>query len=137
MMVRAGSEPLIDIVIPNWNGRHFLGDCLLSLRRQTDKNFRVIVVDNGSSDGSCEFLRTSFPEVEVVSLSENTGFSYAINSGISVSRAPLILLLNNDIEVAEDCIERLTEALERYPDIDAFALKMINFSRAAFDRWCR
>jgi GT2 family glycosyltransferase len=127
MMVMAGSEPLIDIVIPTWNGRLFLGDCLQSLRRQTCDGFRVIVVDNGSSDGSCEYLRTSFPEVEVVSLPENTGFSYAVNAGISASRAPLILLLNNDMEVAEDCVERLKEALERYPDIDAFALKMINF----------
>jgi len=126
-MVKAGNEPLIDIVIPNWNGRQFLGDCLQSLRRQTYDNFRVIVVDNGSSDGSCDYLRTNFPEVEVVSLPENTGFSYAVNTGISASRAPLILLLNNDMEVAEDCVERLTAALERYADIDAFALKMINF----------
>lgn len=127
MMVMAGSEPLIDIVIPNWNGRQFLGDCLLSLRRQSYDNFRVIVVDNGSRDGSCEFLRTNFPDVKLVSLPENTGFSYAVNTGITASQAPLILLLNNDMEVAEDCVERLAAALERYPEFDAFALKMINF----------
>lgn len=117
----------IDIVIPTWNGKRFLGDCLGSLRRQTYQKFRVIVVDNGSSDGSCAYLAANFPEVTVLRLKENTGFSVAINTGIEASRSPWILLLNNDMEVACDCLENLVHACQRYPEIDAFALKMINF----------
>lgn len=122
-----GAETKIDIVIPNWNGKTLLGVCLSSLRRQTFAGFHVIVVDNGSSDGSVEFLRGEFPEVEVVALDRNTGFSVAVNAGIAVSRAPWVLLLNNDMEVAEDCLAEVVAAMGCYPDADAFALKMLNF----------
>jgi len=120
-------EPQIDIVIPNWNGKHFLGVCLESLRRQTCQAFRVIVVDNGSIDDSCGYLGANFPEVTVISLKENTGFSVAVNAGIEAALAPWILLLNNDMEVACDCLNSLVLSCDRYPEIDAFALSMINF----------
>ena len=122
-----GAETTIDIVIPSWNGKRFLEVCLSSLRRQTCAGFHVIVVDNGSSDGSVEYLRAEFPEVEVVALHHNTGFSVAVNAGIAASRAPHVLLLNNDMEVAEDCLAELMAAMGRYPEADVFALKMINF----------
>lgn len=126
-MVMPGNEPLIDIIIPNWNGKHFLETCLESLRRQSFSAFRVIVVDNGSSDGSRDYLGRGYPEVEVIGLPENAGFSVAVNTGIVASRAPWVLLLNNDIEVDQDCLLGLAKAIERYPESDVFALKMINF----------
>lgn len=128
-MAMLDSEAYIDIVIPNWNGKQFLGTCLESLRRQTYQKFRVIVVDNGSIDGSCAYLDANFPEVKVIALRENTGFSVAVNAGIEASQAPWILLLNNDMEVDGACLQNLVNGCQRYPEIDAFALKMVNFKQ--------
>ncbi len=122
-----GHEPLIEIIIPNWNGKTMLEHCLLSLRQQTYSNFRIIVVDNGSTDGSIELVQRSFPEVLLVPLSHNTGFSIAVNKGIEASRAPWLLLLNNDMEVAEDCLAKLQSALTQYTSFHMFALKMMNY----------
>jgi GT2 family glycosyltransferase len=119
--------PLIDIVIPNWNGRQMLAHCLNSLERQTSQNFQITVVDNGSNDGSAELLEQEFPAVRIVRFEENRGFSEAVNMGIMTGEAPWILLLNNDMEVAPDCIENLEEGIDRYGGFDFFALKMINF----------
>jgi len=121
------SDQWLDVVIPNWNGRHLLKDCLDSLRRQTCTEFSIIIVDNGSSDGSVQWLADSYPEVRCIVLSENKGFSAAVNAGIEASSAPWIFLLNNDMEVAEGCVASLKKAIERYPGYDVFALKMLNF----------
>lgn len=121
------SERWLSVVIPNWNGRHLLKDCLDSLRRQTCADFTVTVVDNGSSDGSVEWLAATFPEVRCVVLPENKGFSAAVNAGIEQSSAPWVLLLNNDMEVDAGCVDSLKKAVNRYPHYDVFALKMLNF----------
>ncbi len=122
-------DPLtgIDIVIPNWNGRDMLKVCLASLAAQSCQGFRVIVVDNGSSDGSVEFLQSHYPEVQVVGLPENIGFSGAVNRGIEAGDQEWVLLLNNDIEMAPDCLGKLTEALASEPDTKIFALKMLSY----------
>ena len=117
----------LDVVIPNWNGRHLLGDCLDSLRRQSCPEFSITVVDNGSTDGSAEWLASAYPEVRCIVLSENKGFSAAVNAGIRQGTTPWVLLLNNDMEVDEDCIAALKKAVGRYPQYDLFALKMLNF----------
>ncbi|MBU1568782.1 MAG: glycosyltransferase family 2 protein [Proteobacteria bacterium] len=127
-----GHDPLIEVIIPNWNGKDMLEHCLLSLRRQTYTNFRVIVVDNGSSDGSIAMVETSFPEVKLVLLNHNTGFSVAVNRGIEASVAPWLLLLNNDMEVAEDCLEKLRLAVKQYPHFHMVALKMMNYHQRQF-----
>ena len=121
-------EPLIEIIIPNWNGKELLAECLQSLNLQTSREFSVTVVDNGSTDGSLELLKTSYPEVNCIAFEENKGFSVAVNEGIRESRAAWVFLLNNDIEVAPDCIEELVEAVNRYGDYAFFALKMVNYN---------
>jgi GT2 family glycosyltransferase len=128
----AGDGPLIEIIIPNWNGRDMLEHCLVSLRRQTFSGFRVVVVDNGSSDGSNQLLAEKFPEVKLIRLDRNTGFSAAVNTGIKSSTAPWLLLLNNDMEVAGECLENLRQAVEKYRDFDFFALKMMNFHQRQY-----
>ncbi len=99
------------IVIVNWNGRHLLKNCLFSLKNQTNQDFQVIIVDNGSNDGSVEYLRSNFPEVTVIELIKNTGFAYGSNRGIWQSlRNPKIkniILLNNDTQVKEDFLAYL------------------------------
>ena len=121
------NQPLIDIIIPNWNGERMLADCLHSLSMQTFSGFRIIVIDNGSVDGSVALLKTKFPQVQVYRFDENRGFTIAVNKGIREGAAPWILLLNNDMEVAPDCLENLRLAIEKYQDHQFFALKMLNF----------
>ena len=120
-------EPCIDIVIPNWNGKDLLAACLASVNRQTYRNFTITVVDNGSFDGSVEFLRENFPRVHVISFSHNRGFCVAVNAGITISKSPLVFLLNNDTELATDCLEKLVTASRKYEDA-FFAPKMLSFN---------
>lgn len=116
---------MIDVIIPNWNGKKHLKECLKSLRQQTLKSFRVIVVDNGSTDGSVELLRVHYPEVNVIALTENKGFAGGVNEGIKASEAELIFLLNNDTVVDPNCVEELFIATVEYPQITFFATKML------------
>ncbi len=117
-----------DIVIPNWNGRHMLEICLPSLYNQRFDNFTVIVVDNGSTDGSADYLRNNYPQVEVVELQENCGFSAAVNRGIEAGRREWVLLLNNDIEMAPNCLGHLSLQAASEPQIRMFALKMLSYA---------
>ena len=117
----------VDIVIPNLNGRHMLAGCLDSIRRQTWGDWRVSVVDNGSTDGSAEWLRKAHPEVRLIALGKNTGFSPAVNLGIRAGNRPLVFLLNNDTELAPDCLEQLVRAAETQPDHAFFAPRMLSF----------
>ena len=89
------SGPAVSIVILNWNGKHLLADCLGSVQRQTFRDFEVILVDNGSTDGSVEWVRAEYPEVRVVPLATNEGFCGGNNAGIRVARGEYIVLLNN------------------------------------------
>ncbi len=117
----------IDIVIPNWNGKDLLRACLESLKQQVFTDFTVIIVDNGSRDGSLEMLENNYPEVQVISWAENRGFSVAVNAGIRASTASLVFLLNNDTELHKNCLQELAEAAVEQNDADFFAAKMVNY----------
>lgn len=117
----------VSVIIPNWNGKQFLGACLASLRRQTCQDFVIYVVDNGSSDGSVEFIQSMYPEVRLISHPENRGFSAAINSGIEGSRGEYIAALNNDTEADPRWMEMLLETMEARPEIGFFASKVLDY----------
>ncbi len=117
----------IDIVIPNWNGRDMLETCLSSLHAQSCREFNIIIVDNGSTDDSVAFVRDRYPDVQLVELQENIGFSAAVNCGIAAVTQPWVLLLNNDIEVEGRCIENLIKAIGLESQARMFALKMVSF----------
>lgn len=117
----------VDIVIPNWNGKHMLETCLASLARQTSERFSITIVDNGSTDGSVDYIRQYHPKVNLICFQENRGFSVAVNAGISGSAKPLVLLLNNDTELDEHCIESLLQSSAE-SEFDMFALKMLDFT---------
>jgi len=116
---------VIDVIIPNWNGKRHLQDCLDSLRRQSFKSFTVIIVDNGSADGSVDFIRSQYPEVKIIALDKNKGFAGGVNEGIRLSNAEFIFLLNNDTVVDPNCLRELNDAAAKYPDISYFATKML------------
>jgi GT2 family glycosyltransferase len=118
---------LVSVVIPNWNGKKFLAGCLGSLKTQTYENHEIIVVDNGSIDGSCEYIEENYPETTLVRFSKNTGFSVAVNSGIKKAKGTYIALLNNDTVVAPDWLAFMVEALERTPEAGSVACKMLSY----------
>lgn len=120
--------PGIDVIIPNYNGKQFLAACLASLAGQSYPLVRVIVVDNGSSDGSLAWLNEHYPDVHCLSLPENRGFSAAVNAGIEAASSPWIFLLNNDTELPVDCLEQLILAAEKHPEFDFFSPKMLSFA---------
>lgn len=121
------AEPKIQVIIPNWNGWKMLQHCLQSLENQSFQDFSIIVVDNGSTDETVESLKTHYPHVDLISYEENTGFSVAVNAGIRKSSADLLVLLNNDMEIAPDCLEKLYGASLQHQDYDSFAIKMMNY----------
>ena len=116
----------VSIVIPNYNGKHFLADCLHAVFVQNIENQEVIVVDNGSTDGSLEYLKT-FPGVRVIALDKNYGFCRAVNEGIKASDSEYVILLNNDTEVAKDFAKELLDAIKSDERIFSCSSKMIQF----------
>lgn len=117
---------LVSIVIPNWNGRKFLAPCLESLLAQSYKNIEIIVVDNGSQDGSCEFLKNEFPQVNLIALDHNTGFSVAVNKGIKASVGNFVALINNDTKADIYWLEKMVNALTNHTEIGSVACKMLS-----------
>ena len=115
------------VVVPNWNGERFLRTCLGSLGRQSFEDFETVLVDNGSTDGSVAIASRDFPEVRVLPLPENRGFSAAVNAGIRSSDAELVALLNNDTETDPGWLEALVGAAEAYPEAGFFASKLVDF----------
>lgn len=123
------SPPRVSVIIPHWNGRQHLHDCLTSLRQQTFANHEVILVDNGSTDGSQEYVRREFPEVVLIDLDKNRGFTGACNAGYAVSRGEFVCLLNNDTETDPRWIEVLVNTFERHPRAGIVAGKMLLFDQ--------
>lgn len=117
----------VTVVIPNWNGCEFLATCLTSLCSQSFEDFEIILVDNGSTDDSVAFVNGEFPEVRVVALKENRGFSAAANAGIKASSSGRVILLNNDTEADPKWLEALMRAANTHPEAGLFASKLIDF----------
>ncbi|GLB30819.1 hypothetical protein LAD12857_27420 [Lacrimispora amygdalina] len=113
----------VTIIIPNYNGLKFMEPCFKALRAQSDQNFELLVVDNGSSDGSVEWLKDH--QIPSIFLEENTGFSGAVNVGIRESVTPYVILLNNDTEPDPDYVREMVKAIERSPKIFSVSSKMI------------
>ena len=120
---------MIDVIIPNYNGAELLPACLDALRRQTRRDFVATVVDDGSTDESLRLLAGRYPEVDVIRLTCNQGLVAAINTAIVQTRAPYVVLLNNDTEADSAWLERLVGALERFPEYAFAASKLRLFDR--------
>ncbi|MBO5622243.1 MAG: glycosyltransferase family 2 protein [Butyrivibrio sp.] len=116
---------LVTVIIPNFNGKKYLSDCLKSLAKQSFTDFDVIIVDDGSTDGSAEFIMNNYPFVKVIELKENTGFANAANTGIMASDSPYVFLLNNDTMCDERAIERLVRVMENKKKLFSAQAKML------------
>lgn len=132
----------VTVIIPNYNGIRFIADCLDSLQRQEGTvEFQILVVDNGSEDGSRELIEGQFPDVVLIPLSSNTGFCHAVNVGIEAAGTPYVILLNNDTRVAPGFVENLFRAIAAKPEIFSVSAKMLMWDKPellddAGDRYC-
>ncbi len=117
--------PAISVVVLNYNGKRYLESCLGSLEKQTFRDFEVILVDNGSSDGSVEYVEDNFPWVRVIALEENLGFCGGNNVGIRAARGEYVALLNNDTEVEPRWLEELKTALNNNDQVGFCASRML------------
>lgn len=116
------NEPLVAIIVLCWNGKKDTLECLESLRKLRYPNYRTILVDNGSTDGTSAAVRDSFPEAEVIETRRNVGFAAGNNVGINHALergADAVFLLNNDTTVDPDLLTSLVTSLYRSPDIGA------------------
>ncbi|MGH2872028.1 MAG: glycosyltransferase family 2 protein [Solirubrobacteraceae bacterium] len=122
------TSPRVALVIPNWNGLRWLPDCLEAVARQQPPASQVIVVDNGSHDGSVAYLLSdAIPlGLTVLELSVNTGFAHAANRGIAHVDAELVALINTDVVIADDWIRRMASALESDRRAASVACKMLS-----------
>lgn len=112
------------VVIPNYNGIKYIEGCLDSLFRGSVVP-EIIVIDNGSSDGSPALVREKYGRVKMISFSENTGFSQAVNAGIKAAKTKYVLLLNNDTVADVHMVEKLENAMEKMPRAFCAGTKMI------------
>jgi GT2 family glycosyltransferase len=120
------SSSITSIVVPNWNGRGWLPGCLESIASQEPAPAEVIVVDNGSTDSSLDYLRAEHPDVRIIALPENTGFAHAANRGIAAARGELVALLNTDVVLERDWTRRMVSEIEHDPGTAAVACKMLS-----------
>ena len=134
---------MISIVILSWNGLDFLKECLPSVVRAVGVyggECEVLVIDNGSSDGSAGYVRENFSSLNILSLAENFSFTKAMNKGIAAARGEVVIALNNDVIVESDFIAPLISHFQQAKDIFAVGAKMffwdrktLNFGRAIGD----
>ena len=118
---------VVSVVIVSWNTKEFLVRCLKSLTRQdTASGVEIIVVDNGSLDGSPEVVEERFGQVKLIRLEENVGFAKANNIGIGESSGEYICLTNSDVEVTDSCIDTMCRYMQSHPQVGMLGPKVLN-----------
>lgn len=121
----------VTIVIPTYNGLRYLIPCLESLRAQTYRDFQVMVVDDGSTDGTAASVAQAYPDVALIRFRRNGGLARAQNAGFAATASALVVFLNNDTEAEPDWLERLVWTADAYPDAWAVAGKLRLWDRRA------
>ena len=119
----------VSIIIPHFNGKDILTNCLNSLKENKFENFEIIVVDNGSSDGSQELIKQKFPKVKLIENEKNKGYAGGCNTGIPHSRGKYILFLNNDVEVAENFVEEMFNAMDSDEKVGLVQPKLLSMQK--------
>ncbi|MCA1666495.1 MAG: glycosyltransferase family 2 protein [Thermomicrobia bacterium] len=121
----------VTVIIATYNGLHYLVPCLRALAVQTFRAFQIVVVDDGSTDGTLATIRRDFPCVAIMRFAANRGLARAHNAAIAASDAEYIVLLNNDTEPEPEWLERLVAAADAHPEAWAVACKLRLWDRRA------
>lgn len=116
----------VTIIIPNYNGKALLENCIKTLERQTVRDFKLLVVDNGSTDGSTQ-VTSEILSMQIIALKENTGFCGAVNLGIRKTDTPYVILLNNDTEVEPNFVEELLRGIKKGERIFSCSAQMLDY----------
>jgi len=117
---------VISLIVVNWNGKHFLKECFESIKKQTFKEFEVIFVDNGSTDGSSEWVAEHYGDfVTIVQNEQNRGFAEGNNQGILRARGRYMVLINNDTVLKDDFLEELMKPAVNNSDVGMCASKIL------------
>lgn len=119
--------PLVSVIVLNWNRKDLLDACLNSLAAQSFRDFEVVLLDNGSEDGSADYVRTHYPWVRLVELKRNIGFAGGNNRALEASRGDYIVTLNNDTKADPAFLRALVDAADADPHVGMVAAKMLNF----------
>lgn len=114
------------VIIPNYNGIKFVENCMRALEKETSTKYHICVVDNGSTDGSKEWIGKNCPQVQMICLEENTGFCGAVNAGLKACKTPYVILLNNDTQVEYGFVKALENALEKEKKSFSVSAKMVD-----------
>jgi len=131
------SRIIVSVIIVSWNARDYLKQCLESLTPAVCRYpMEIIVVDNASSDGSPELVENSFPHVQLVRNSANLGFARGNNVGIRNSSGRYLCLINSDVKVLPDCINRLVDYCEQHPEVGMAGPRIIG-GDGKLQRSCR
>lgn len=117
----------VSVILVNHNGKALLADCLGALNAQTFRDFEVIFVDNGSTDGSIAAAESLLPGLKVISLQRNTGFATGNNVGIRAASGRYIVLLNNDTQADREFLAEMVAAIEADAQAGAVAPKILNY----------
>lgn len=121
----------VTVIIPNYNGMAYLEGCLASLLQNDRTLFDVLVVDNASTDGSeriAECFMQTAPEVNMIRMQRNTGFTGAVNAGIKKAQTPYVLLLNNDTRTEPEFVKALLEAIAEKASVFSVSARMLSMS---------
>nr|BCX00044.1 MAG: glycosyl hydrolase [Bacteroidota bacterium] len=119
--------PRVSIIIPSWNARSHLERCLPSVLNSLYPDREILLVDNGSTDGSAEWVEARYPEVRLIRLPENQGFASGCNAGLREATGDYVAFLNNDVEVSPYWLQPLISALEEDPTLGAVQPKIMDY----------
>jgi GT2 family glycosyltransferase len=123
------NEPRLIVGIPTYNGRHLLEVVLPSLRVQSFRDFRVVVVDDASNDDTAAWLSEHWPEVELIVHPHNRGVTAALNTCLGTGCSELVALLNNDVELAPVCLEEFVNAIDEHGNAGVVCGKLLDYQR--------
>lgn len=116
----------VSVIIPSWNAKKYLQDCINSIVRETKHNsIEIIVVDNASSDGSPEMIQKQFQQVKLIRNSENLGFAKACNIGMRQAQGKYFCILNSDVILQKECIDKMFSYMEKNPEIGVLGPKIL------------
>jgi GT2 family glycosyltransferase len=123
-------EPLLTVAIATFNGRELLEGILASLQRQTiAPRIRVVVIDDGSGDGTVGWLGEHRPDVQLIAHERNLGVTRSLNEGLGLAEGEFLALLNNDVELEPNCLELLIQDLRDHPEAAVSTPKLLDFDR--------
>jgi hypothetical protein len=118
--------PLISVIIVTWNRKKDILDTVQSIYDQAYQNVEIIVVDNGSIDGTPEAVRQTYPQVRLVALSRNAGATGGRNAGISIAQGDILFLLDSDASLHHNTLSKIAHKFQVEPDLGIIGCKVIN-----------